>query len=183
MFLRTVGAKKHKDKQKIFSKSTMTEILNKQQTKQKIRRIAYQIYENNFEETELIFAAIYPNGVSFATLLLEELRQIVDIQVQFLTIQQNQDTHYVIQGEATMLKDKTIILIDAVLHTGKTLIYSLKPLLDIPVKKIQTAVLIKREHRIFPVHADYVGYALSTTIKQHIHVELSEEEKFGVYLF
>lgn len=167
-----------------------TPILNSQQVLQKIRRIAYEIYENNFEETELILASVAPNGILLTELLAEELRKITPIQL--MTVQINaklpqKDINDTIEVKLSCnketLQNKTIIIIDDVLHTGKTLIYSLKPFLEIPVKKIQTVVLVKRSHHQFPVHTDYVGYALSTTIRQHVHVELQDETKRGVYLF
>ncbi len=162
----------------------MTEILNAQQTKQKIRRIAYELYENNLEETSLVLAAIYPNGLAFATLLRQELQAIMPVEVFLLEIKPDENQQPTLYGATQVsLQDKTVIVVDDVLHTGKTLIYSLKPLLDIPVKKIQTAVLIKREHRLFPIKANYVGYALSTTLKEHINVTWINGEPTGVFLF
>jgi pyrimidine operon attenuation protein/uracil phosphoribosyltransferase len=168
-------------------------ILNNVQTIQKIRRIAYQIYENNFDEPSLVFAGIESKGSYLAELLVAEFRQISKIDVILTHIKKtvpentpkNSEANetYEVACDKEILANKAIIVIDDVLHTGRTLIYSLKPLLDIPVKKIQTVVLVKREHHQFPVHADYIGYALSTTIKQHIHVELIDKGKIGVYLF
>ena len=68
------------------------------------------------------------------------------------------------------------------LNSGRTLVYSLKPFLNIEIKKIQIAVLVDRGYKSFPVAADFVGYALSTTLKEHIEVVLDDQEKFGVYL-
>jgi pyrimidine operon attenuation protein/uracil phosphoribosyltransferase len=167
-------------------------ILSATQVLQKVRRIAYEIYENNFEEQELVFASIAPNGVLLGELLATELQTIAtSLQIIPITITcyitKSPDNQTAIETtlscEKSILQTKTIIVIDDVLHTGKTLIYSLKPLLEIPVKKIQTVVLVKREHHQFPIHADYVGYALSTTIRQHVHVELKDQTQRGVYLF
>ena len=92
-----------------------------------------------------------------------------------------------LQTEVTLsptlpLDNRVIILADDVLNTGKTLAYSLKPFLSIPIKKLQVAVLVDRSHHRFPISADFVGYSLSTTINEHIHVELEDEASFGVYL-
>jgi pyrimidine operon attenuation protein / uracil phosphoribosyltransferase len=53
--------------------------------------------------------------------------------------------------------------------------------LTIPLKKLQTAVIVNRSHTNFPVSPDYIGYSISTTLKEHIDV-VFEEEKFGVYI-
>lgn len=84
--------------------------------------------------------------------------------------------------DVQIFEDKTIILIDDVLNTGRTFAYSLRPFLKIKIKKLQTAVLIDRNHKSFPISADFVGYALSTTLQEHISVILDDEMQFGVYL-
>ena len=56
--------------------STQSRILDKEQIRQKIKRIAFEIYEHNFEETELVIVGIAPNGYVFAELLHQELCKI-----------------------------------------------------------------------------------------------------------
>jgi pyrimidine operon attenuation protein/uracil phosphoribosyltransferase len=72
--------------------------------------------------------------------------------------------------------------VDDVLHTGKTFLHSLRPFLDVDVKKIETVALVNRSHKLFPISADYTGYELSTTLNDRIEV-LLDSEKFGVYLY
>jgi pyrimidine operon attenuation protein/uracil phosphoribosyltransferase len=72
-------------------------------------------------------------------------------------------------------------VVDDVLNSGKTLLYGVKKFMDIPLKKIATLVLVDRNHRSFPVNADYVGLSLATTLLQNIQVVLSAEER-AVYL-
>ena len=83
--------------------------------------------------------------------------------------------------DKSLLKKKVIVLVDDVLNTGRALAYSLKPFLEIEIKKIQTAVIVDRQHQSFPISADYVGYSLATTLKEHIEVDFSKE-RYGVYL-
>jgi pyrimidine operon attenuation protein/uracil phosphoribosyltransferase len=75
-----------------------------------------------------------------------------------------------------------LVLVDDVLHTGRTLVQSLRPFLDVNVKKIETVALINRSHKLFPIHANYTGYELATTLNDHIEVVL-DSENFGVYLY
>ncbi len=166
--------------------TTPTLILNKQQTLQKIRRIAFEIYENNFQEKEIVLAGIYDKGYLFAQLLQKELAAISPVQAllvkvtldKFLPVQSD----VMLDTDIKQIQNKSIILIDDVLNTGRTLAHSLKPFLNIEIKRIQTAVIVDRQHKQFPISADYTGYGLSTTIQEHIEVILDDPEKFGVYL-
>jgi pyrimidine operon attenuation protein/uracil phosphoribosyltransferase len=164
------------------------QILNRHQILQKIRRMAYEVYEKNLDEPEIIFAGVYDRGYLFAKLLYHEFQRIANIPAFLITI--NLDKFSPIQSDVSLdceidfVKGKTIIIIDDVLNTGRTFAYALRPFLKTEVKRLQTAVLIDRGgHKMFPLSADYSGYELSTTIRQHIHVELADEEKFGVYLY
>ena len=88
-----------------------------------------------------------------------------------------------IESNVDTFRNKNIVLCDDVLNTGKTLAFSLRPFLSIPIKKLQVAVIVDRNHPNFPMAADYVGYSLSTTLNEHIQVVLSDEEKTGVYIY
>ena len=160
-------------------------ILDKKQTLQKIKRIAFEIYEQNFKAKEIILAGIYDKGYIFAGLLQKELGGICQIKTWLVKV--TVDKNSPLQSEVKLdteikdFKNKTVILIDDVLNTGRTLAHSLKPFLNIETAKIQTAVIVDRRHKVFPISADYVGYSLSTTLKEHIEVNF-EKSKFGVYL-
>ncbi len=65
-------------------------------------------------------------------------------------------------------------------HTGKTLAYGMRPFLETEVKSIEVAVLVNRSHTIFPIHPNYTGYELATTITEHVEVTLGKEA--SVYL-
>ena len=91
-----------------------------------------------------------------------------------------QQTEVELDCDLKILQKKCIILVDDVLNTGRTFAYGLKPFLDIEVKKIEIAVLVNRSHTLFPVYPQYTGYELSTTIKDHVEVNLGKET--AVYL-
>ena len=160
-------------------------ILDKAQTQQKIKRIAIEIYERNLKEKEIVLAGIYDKGYAFAELLQKELNAVSDIQTILVKVSLHKTSP--LQSEITLdadiktLKMKTIIIVDDVLNTGRTLAYSLKPFLNIEIKKLQVAVVVDRQHKSFPISPDYVGYSLSTTLKEHIEVSF-EKSRFGVYL-
>lgn len=162
------------------------QILTKEDTLQKIKRIAFEIYENNFDEKEIVLAGVVDNGVLFAEMLKKEILTISELNVDLIEVSLDKkkptQSEITLNVESNFLTNKTVILVDDVQYTGRTLAYSLKPFLNLRIKKLQTAVLVDRDQKNFPIASDYVGYALSTTIKEHITVELNNTEKIGVYL-
>jgi pyrimidine operon attenuation protein/uracil phosphoribosyltransferase len=78
--------------------------------------------------------------------------------------------------------EKNIILIDDVANSGRTMLYALKPLLEQLPRKIQTLALVERTHKSFPVDVDFVGFSVSTTLDEHILVEVEDGEVMGAWL-
>lgn len=161
-------------------------ILTGQQVQQIIRRIAFEIYENNFEERELVIIGIHDKGYQVASMLSEQLSEIAsEIKVGLVKLDINKDnpvaSEVSLDVDSEELRGKSIVLVDDVLNSGKTMAYSFKAILDVEVKKLQTAVLVNRSHKRFPVLANYMGYELSTTIDEHVEVVLEADK--GVFLF
>ena len=150
-----------------------------------LKRIAYQIYENNHEEdNSLIIVGIDKNGKILANKIFEILKSISSFDLKLMSIQINKKnpTNKILSSiDENICLNKNIIIVDDVLNTGKTLIYAVRFFLKIPVKKIQTAVIINRNHKKFPIKADFKGISLSTSIKEHVDVIL-EGSKKGIYL-
>ncbi len=163
-----------------------TLILNSKQIQQKINRIAYEIYENNYDEKEIIIAGIASNGFILAKHIIEVLKAIAPIKIRLIEIvlDKKNPLSKEIKVELTDkdLKNKVIILVDDVLNSGKTLIFGSKPFLNNPVKRLTTVVLVDRGHNRYPIKADFVGLSLSTTLQEHITVELDKKGKESVYL-
>jgi pyrimidine operon attenuation protein / uracil phosphoribosyltransferase len=150
----------------------------------KIKRMAYQIYEANFEESELVLAGIIDRGNILSDKLGEILKEITGkkiIRCDVFVNKQSPLSEPVTLDNKPDLSGKTVILIDDVLNTGSTLFYAQKPFLDEPVKKLQTLVLVHRSHNNFPVTPDFNGVSLATTLQEHIFVELDGPEK-GIYI-
>lgn len=153
-------------------------ILNHQQIQQKINRMAYQIFENNFAESDIVLAGIEQRGFILAQRIEAALKKFSSQNIILLSVEVEKDAPYQKNQApiivADLIKDKVVIVVDDVLNSGKTLIYGVNRFLHAPVKKISTLVLVDRNHKSFPVNADYVGLSLATTFKQHIKVVFSE---------
>ncbi len=154
-------------------------ILNTLAVSQKIRRIAYQILENNSNEKEVVIVGIVGNGSLFAKEIVRDLNKISDIKTTFCEIVINKknplDKISTTLGEEDY-KNKSIVLVDDVLNSGATLIYAVKHFLNVPLKRFKTAVLVNRNHKKYPVKADFKGISLSTSINEHVVVEFNKNE-------
>ena len=149
----------------------------------KLKRMAYEILENNPGESELILAGIKENGLAVAKQIQEILRQISPVTTQLLSLSfDKKKPAEITVSDKIDFNDKVIILVDDVANSGKALLYALKPFLQFYPRKIQTAVLVERSHKTYPVHPDYVGISLSTTLQEHIYVEVEGEKIKGAYL-
>lgn len=160
-------------------------ILNSEQVSRKIDRIAYQIYENNFDEKTVIIAGLVERGYLLAGKVAERLKAISDLEIELVKVIPERNN--LISGDVKLepnisLDNKVIIVIDDVLNTGNTLIHCLKHFLSVPVKKLSTAVLVDRNHKDFPVKVDFIGLQVSTTMKEHIQVEFGPDGKTEAYL-
>lgn len=156
----------------------MSEVLNHQQIKKKITRMAFEIYERNHNAPGVILAGISGMGMILADLLAKELATISPLHVQKIDVKI--DKSDVASSEIQLSQEldmtgKTLILVDDVLNTGKTLAYAMKPFLGQELKKMEVAVLVNRSHGLFPIRPDYTGYELATTFSEHILVDFSGE--------
>lgn len=148
-------------------------ILNHQEIEHKIKRIAYQIYETFADEEAIVLAGIASNGFVLAQKIGVVLQDISGKQVTLCEVRIDKSNPFndiTTSIASEMYQDKGIVLVDDVLNSGTTLIYGVKHFLNVPLKKFKTAVLVDRNHKKFPVKADFKGISLSTSSKEHVHV-------------
>jgi pyrimidine operon attenuation protein / uracil phosphoribosyltransferase len=158
-------------------------ILNHQEIEHKIKRIAYQIFETFVGEETIVVAGIASNGFVFANKIAKALESISDIKVTLCEVtidKQNPSQPISTSISKEAYTNKGLVLVDDVLNSGTTLVYGVKHFLDVPLKKFKTAVLVDRNHKKYPVKADFKGISLSTSSLEHVQVVFDEK---GDYAF
>jgi len=162
-----------------------TLILNAKQINQKLIRMAHEIHENHYKEKELVLVGVEGRGIQLATRLSKLLTEISELAIFQEEIRLNKDKPLSeplkYSGELKSLKGKSVILIDDVLNSGKTLMYASRFILEVDVRSLTIATLVDRFHRKFPIRADIVGLTLSTNLREHVSVNLNKGKE-AVYL-
>ena len=152
-------------------------ILTNEQINHKIKRIAYQILEVNAKEKSLILAGITTNGFLLANKLKLVLNEISEVEITLCEViidKKNPLKEIKTSIPSDTYKNKSLVLVDDVLSSGTTLMYGIKHFLDVPLKQFKTAVLVNRNHKKYPVKADFKGISLSTTSQDNITVEFKK---------
>ena len=158
-------------------------ILDAPTAAKKLRRMAYEILENNTDTPGIVLAGIRESGSVIARKIKNLLGEISPLPVDLITLTLDKKRPAAVTlSQQANFDDKIIIVVDDVVNSGKTLLYALRPFLEFHPSKIQTLVLVERSHKAFPVKPDYVGLSIATTPEEHIYVEVSGEEVTGAYL-
>lgn len=157
-------------------------ILNHLEITQKTRRIAFQILESHCDVDEIILAGINGNGFIFAENIKNHLEVISNLKITLCEVVLDKKNPLNTIETSIPKEDyinKHIVLIDDVLNSGKTLIYGVKHFLDVSLASFRTAVLVNRNHKEYPVKADFKGISLSTSLQETIKVDFSNEESIA----
>jgi pyrimidine operon attenuation protein / uracil phosphoribosyltransferase len=158
-------------------------VLDKVHIAHKLRRMAYEVWEHNSEEQEVIIIGIERAGRVIADALAAILKEVSPLQTTVLSLTINKrELLDELPPFGRDLTNASVVLVDDVANSGKTLVYALKPLLQYDVKKLMTAVLVDRKHKRFPIASDIVGLSIATTLQEHIEVEIVGNEVNSVYL-
>lgn len=159
-------------------------ILNSHQIEQKVKRMAYEIWEHNHDEQEIILLGIAPTGFLLAKELGRQLNSICSLKIQIIELEVHKtepakDSELILDAD---LNDKSVILVDDVANSGKTLAYALRPVMKQLPAKIEIAVLVNRHHKNFPVVPGIIGHSVSTTLQNHIEVTSEKGKLTGACL-
>ena len=154
-----------------------TIILNDNQIRSKLKRISYQILEANLKNSEIVIAGIESNGYMIAKEIKKILNKISELEIILCKVvidKKNPRNTIKTSVNKEIYENKSIVLIDDVLNSGSTLIYGVKHFLEAELLQFKTAVLVNRNHKKFPVKADFKGISLSTSMQNHVIVEFKE---------
>lgn len=158
-------------------------ILDGQQASLKIKRMALEILEDHIEDEVIILAGVAPNGSIIAAKLKEIIAPMVKGEVRLQEIVLDKKHPVTIQVSPVLpLDHKTVILVDDVANSGRTLTYAIKPYLDVHPASIKTLVLVDRTHKKFPIQPDYVGISLASTLQEYIDLDVEGGEIKGAWM-
>lgn len=158
-------------------------ILDAATAARKLHRMAYEIVENNIDESEIVLAGIRMSGSVVAKNIQKILAEISSIKTELITIDlDKKQPREVVLSQDMDFNDRVIIVIDDVANSGKTMLYAMKPFLKYHPKKIQTLALVERTHKAFPVSTDFSGLSVATTLQDHIYVEVEGDQVMGAYM-
>jgi pyrimidine operon attenuation protein/uracil phosphoribosyltransferase len=158
-------------------------ILSQETALMKMRRMAFEIMENNKGQKHIILAGVRDNGTAIAQQIKKFLKDDFSFEASLIDVNINKKNPMeCVVNDASMVKGNILILVDDVVNSGKTLLYAMTPFLGHEPHKMQTLTLVERSYKVFPVHIDYVGVSLSTSLNEHIQVEVEEERILGAYV-
>lgn len=160
--------------------SERTIVLNHEQVQRKLLRIAHQLHEENHQEKGVVLVGIAPRGAALASRLGGLLQEISELDVEVLELRLDKDLPLEkpvrLNADIVTLRDRVVLLVDDVLMSGRTMMHAASYLVQVPLKRLATVVLVDRRHRAYPIRADIVGLTLSTTLQEHISVELGKKD-------
>lgn len=165
-----------------------TLILSHSEIEAKIRRMAYQVHEENYLHTDgLVFVAMSERGTFLAKRLAAYLQSQFGIGASCLQVEVNRAPQMgmmpIIRGlEPEKFEGKNVVIVDDVLYSGRTLMSVAAQIIAFDPQKIECLVLVDRGHREMPIYPKFVGMELATTLQQHVSFELDGMEKAVVYL-
>lgn len=157
-------------------------ILDTQRIERKLLRMAWQIWEHNSHYSSVTLIGIAGSGAAVAEKLAVRLRSISPLNVTVLQLELSKRSP--VQAPATLsgpIRDKSLVLVDDVANSGRTLLYALRPIMDAGPEKVLIAVLVDRKHKAFPVNPDIIGHQVATTLQENITVTITEE-RMAAYL-
>jgi len=165
----------------------MKKLLDASAIDKTLSRLAHEIIEKNDDIDSVALIGIRSRGDFIAYRIADKIEKISgkkiptgaiditfyrdDIGLKIPKSAQPTDVKFNIDG-------KTIILVDDVLFTGRSTRSAMDALLDIGrPKRIQLLVLIDRGHKQLPIHADYVGKNIPTSLKESVEIKMKETDE------
>lgn len=174
--------------------TTKTQLMDAAQLHRCVTRIAHEIIERNKGVEDVVLVGVRRRGEPIARMLRELIQRFEGVQVPVgtvdITFYRDDLTHKTLDPMLNRtdipfpIAEKTVVLVDDVLYTGRTARAAMDALMDVGrARRIQLAVLIDRGHRELPIRADFVGKNVPTAVTEFVRVALPEYDgDIGVWL-
>lgn len=157
-------------------------ILSKEIAHKKLRRMAMEVAERNYDEQSLVLIGIKENGIVIAEIMAEILKDIFPGKIETLWLSMDKKSPgEIILSKTIDFNGANILLIDDVANSGRTMFYAMQPLLMHYPKQVQTLALLERTHKLFPIEVNYVGHSVSTARDEMIVVKVNGGEVEGAF--
>ena len=159
-------------------------ILKNIDIEKKIQRISLQILEDNIDEDGIVVFGISDNGLVIAKKLINHLSKISSIKSNLIKVIIDKDNPIdSIEYDSKFdINSSSVLIIDDVSQSGKTLQSVISNLLIYKPTKIKTAVIVNRDQTLYPVKVDYSGISLSTSVNNHVSFISDKNNELSVYL-
>lgn len=147
-----------------------TVILDKTQIERIIMRISYQIVERCFEEKSIILVGVKPRGIWVANQLSASLSRISDMNIKVVAVTAEDQADF--DNMLSNIENECVVLVDDILNSGTTMMLAAARISLKSPSQLLTACLVDRKHRKFPIHSDFTGLSLATTIQEHLTLDI-----------
>ena len=149
----------------------------------KIKRISLEILEDNTDQEKLVFFGVSKNGKIIAKKIIDYINQNSKIKSELVGVDINSNSNKNLAFDKEFKADNlSLIIVSDVSQSARTLQVIISNLMLENPFKIKTAVIVNRDHSLFPVKINFSGLNLSTSVNERVDVKVNKDEEFTVYL-
>ena len=158
-------------------------ILDYQDVENKIKRISLEILEDNIDQKKLILFGVSKNGKIIAKKIIALIKKHSEIDLELIGVEIVLNSKNILKFDKSFrVNNRSVIIVSDVSQSAKTLQLIISSLMSQDPFKIKTAVMVNRDHSLFPVKINFSGLNLSTSVNEHVDVSVNKDEEFTVYL-
>lgn len=150
-----------------------TTILDTTKINRILRRIAYQCVEACYDEEMILIVGVKPRGVWVAEQIANHLKDLSSIKHTIVAMEADDDQ--VLREHAETIKNGCVLLVDDIINSGLTMMQAAALVTAHEPRRLITACLVDRKHRRYPIHSDFTGLSLATTIQEHLSLIIEQE--------
>ena len=158
-------------------------ILDYLDVENKIKRISLEVIEDNIDQSKLIFFGVSTNGKIIAKKIIDFINQNSKIESQLVGVEIYSDSNKSLAFDKEFKANNlSLVIVSDVSQSARTLQLIISNLILKNPLKIKTAVMVNRDHSLFPVKINFSGLNLSTSVNERVDVEVNKDGQFTVYL-